>query len=344
MSITMQQLDNIANARLDHYIKGQPLSQSIQDKPLMKALRAKQSTFPGGKGELKFNVKNDYDTEFMGYEYDDVVDYGNPANIKQVSFPYFEIHAGIKITNTELKRDGINVVNTTTGEKTAMAEGREIEGISNIFDDKLEDMNEGMERSFNEMCWLDGTQSAKVFGGIFSMLSGTPTSGVVGGIDRAANDWWRNRYSLGLSTATPANQVIIKKLRAEKRQLLRYGGKPTTWFCGSAFLEALDAEVAASGQFTQTGFSKGVDVGIGDISLTGLGTFQYDPTLDDLGYTKYCMGLDLRHIMLKVMSGEDMKTHAPARPPEKYVLYRAVTWTGTMIVRKLNAHGVYSIA
>lgn len=342
MSITMQQLESISNARLDHYLKGQPLSQTIQEKPLMKALRAKQTTFPGGRGELKFNVKNDYETTFMGYEYDDPVDYGNPANIKQCTFPYYELHAGIKITNTELKRDGISVVDTLNGESTTPVEGREVEGISNIFDDKLEDMNEGMERSFNEICWRDGTQSPKVFGGVLSILSGTPTSGVVGGIDRAANSWWRNRSSLGI-TPSASLQTLTKFLRADKRQMLRYGGRPKLWLCGSDFLEALDLEVSEKGTYTQTGFGKGVDIDVGPVSINGLGTFEYDPTLDDLGYDDYCIGIDQRHMMLKVMSGEDMKKHSPARPPEKYVLYRAVTWTGTLMDRKLNANAVYSV-
>lgn len=339
----MAQLESIANARLDHYIKGQPLSQTIQEKPLMKALRGKQTTFPGGKGELKFNVKNDYDTEFMGYSYDDPVEYGNPANIKQCSFSYQEIHAGIKVTNTELKQDGITVVDTLNGENTSPVEGREVEAISNIFDDKLEDMNEGMERSFNDMCWRDGTQSPKVFAGVLSMISGTPTTGVVGGIDRATNSWWRNRATLGVAQSASL-QTLTKLLRSEKRQLMRYGGQPKLWLAGSSFLDALDLEASEKGYYTQTGFTKGVDLDIGTISLKGLGEFQYDPTLDDLGYAKYCFGFDQRHLMLKVMSGEDMKKHSPARPPEKYVLYRAVTWTGTMIVRKLNAHAVYSIA
>lgn len=343
MAVTIQQLESAANARLDHYIKGQPLSQTIQDKPFLKLMRAKQSTFPGGRGELKFNVKNDYDTTFMGYEYDDTVEYGNPANMRQVSFPYFELHAGIKIPFTELKRDGINVVDSAMGEKTAQVEGREIEGISNILDDKLEDMDEGMERSFNEILWRDGTQSAKVFGGLLSVLSGTPTSGVVGGIDRGMNSWWRNRASLGI-VVSAANQTLITTLRSETRQLLRYGGKPTVLLCGSSFLAGLETEVAGKGDYSHTGFAGGTDVGMGDIKLRGLGTFTYDPTLDDLGYSKYCFAIDTRHIMLKVMSGEDMKRHSPARPAEKYVLYRGVTWTGTLIARKLNAHGVYSIA
>ena len=342
MAMTLAQIESIANARLDHYIKGQPLSQTLQDKPLMKALRAKQKTFPGGRGELKFNVKNDYTTAFMGYEDDDTVTYGNPSNIRQVAYSYYELHAGIKISLTELKRDGINVVDSLNGEKTAMAEGREIEGISNIFDDKLEDMNEGMERSFNEICWRDGTQSAKVFGGVLSLVSGTPTTGVVGGIDRATNSFWRNRASLAI-TPSAASQTLVTTLRSETRQLRRYGGRPNMLLCGSTFLEGLELEATAKGDYTQTGFDKGVDVAVGDISLKNLGTFKYDPTLDDLGYAKYCFALDMNHIKLEVMSGEDMKRHSPARPPEKYVIYRGCTWTGTMMANKLNAHGVYSV-
>ena len=342
MPITMQQLDNVANARLDHYLKGQPLSQTIQDKPLMQALRAKQSSFPGGRGELKFNVKNDYTTTFMGYEYDDTVAYDNPANIKQVTFPYFEIHAGISLPLTELKRDGISVADSLNSESVSMVEGREAEAISNIFDDKLEDMNEGMERSFNDMCWQDGTQDSKEFGGILSVLAGAPSTGVVGGIDRATNSWWRNRASLAI-TPSAALQTLIQTLRNETRQLRRYGGRPSHLLCGSDFLIGLETEITGKGDYTNTGFAKGTDVSVGDPSLRGLGTFEYDPTLDDLGYSKYCFALDLRHIMLKVMSGEDMKKHAPARPAEKYTLYRAVTWTGTLIARKLNAHGVYSV-
>lgn len=342
MPVTAQQLDNIATAALDHYMRGQPLSQTIQDKPLMKALKAKQTTFPGGRGELKFNVKNDYTTTFMGYEYDDTVSYQNPSNMKQVTYEYKEIHAGISVTFTELKRDGISVVDSTTGENTNEVSDRELQAISGIFQDKLEDMDEGTARSFNEMLWRDGTQSAKVFGGVLSILSGTPTTGVVGGIDRAANSWWRNRVSLGV-TPSGSLQTLIQLLRNESRQIRRYQGRPDLVLCGSTFLVGLETEITAKGDYTNTGFTKKQDVSVGEAFIRGIGTFEYDPTLDDLGYAKYCFVLDTRHLQLKVMEGEDMKKHAPARPPEKYVLYRGVTWTGTMISRKLNCHAVYSV-
>lgn len=344
MPFTAQELDNIANSALDFYIKGKPLSQTIQDKPLLKAMMAKKKTFPGGKGEISLAVKNEYSSSFAGYEHDDTVSYVNPANIKRAAYAWKELHSGIQLTHSELKKDGISVVDTN-GEETANHSDREITALTNILEDKFEDLDEGTARSMNSIMWGDGTSSSKIFGGILYFLSGTPTTGVVGGIDRALNSYWRNRSSLGI-VQSAANQTLTKTLRSEWRQLRRYGGSPDLILCGSTFLEALDLEVAEKGTYTQQGFTKNgsTDIGMAEVSMRGAGTFQYDPTLDDLGYAKYCFMIDPRHIYPMVMEGEDMKKHSPARPAEKYVLYRGVTWTGCMVANKLNAHGVYSIA
>lgn len=49
-------------------------------------------------------------------------------------------------------------------------------------------------------------------------------------------------------------------------------------------------------------------------------------------------------IKLKTMSGEDRKLHTPARPADQYVMYRAMTYTGGLICKQLNAQGIYSVA
>jgi hypothetical protein len=71
---------------------------------------------------------------------------------------------------------------------------------------------------------------------------------------------------------------------------------------------------------------------------------EYDPTLDDLGKAKYLYCLDMRRLYPMVISGENMQKQTPARPENKYVFYRAVTWAGGLVCDQRNAHGVYSIA
>lgn len=350
MPFTADQLANMANAALDFYMKGPALSQVIQDKPLLKALRGAQKTFPGGKSDIRGNVKGTYTTEFEGYTHDQSVTYQNPANIKQFNYPWREHHAGIGLTLTELKHDGISVVDSLNGENTSNHSQREMTVITGLLEDKLEDMGEGSMQSFNNILWLDGTQDALVIPGVQSIVADDPTTGIVAGIDRAQNTWWRNRArtaaSGGVITHSTTNQTLTKTLRSEVRQLRRYGGRPSLVLAGSGFIEKLEAEVHEKGSYTESGFANNGtnDIGMADISMRGVGRIQYDPSLDDLSLENYCYFLDTRHLYLSAMSGEDMKQHAPARPAEKYVLYRAVTYTGALVCRKMNAHGVYVAA
>lgn len=348
MPFTAQELENIHNQALDAYVRGEILTQTIQDKPLLKAMRANMKTFAGGKGEIKGNVKGDYTTEFLGYSHDDTVTFTNPANVKQYKYTWFEMHGGFSTTFTELKHDGITVVDSVTGGKTTEKSGREMQAITDILADKFEDMDEGLARSLNETMWRDGTQDPKAFPGVLAALTTTPTTGVFAGIDRAANSWWRHRTSLGI-TQSATNHTLIRTLGQELRQLRRYGGRPTLWLCGSSFLDALDLEARTGGnsQYTTENVSgKKVNIDVANFGFSGMSgaTFEYDPTLDDLGYAKYCFAIDPKHMRMRVMEGEDMRRHNPARPYDKFVLFHSVTFTGCMETRRLNVHGVYSIA
>lgn len=347
MAFTAGELANIANAALDFYMKGPAIAQAIQQRPLYDAMKKAQKTFPGGKEFIRANVKGEYSSGFAGYTHDDTVGYVNPANLQQVFYPWREMHAGISITHTELKKDGISVVDDAEGD-TVTHDQRELTAITNLLDDKLDDLAEGSARSFNETLWLDGTQDAKVFPGIMSIITETPAVGTVGGIDAATSAWWRNRALTDLNkiTASAANQTLSKTLRSEVRQLTRYGGRPSLILCGSGFLDALELEVSEKGVYTQEGFVKNgsTDIGMADISMRGVGRFQYDPTLDDLGFAKHCYMIDPKRLYLDTMDGEDMKRHSPSRPAEKYVLYRGLTYTGGMVCEQRNAHGVYEVA
>lgn len=349
---TAGQIQNITNAALDYFIRGDALDQSVQDKPLLDAMRKLQKTFPGGKENISIPVKGGRGAErgigFMGYEHDDTVSYSNPGRIKRVVFPWKEIHAGIQFTGTELKKDGISVVDSTTGAKVAEHSERELTALTNILDDKLDEMAKSWAENFNSMCWLDGSQDSKVCPGVQSMITNSPASGVTGGLDRAQFNWWRNRALTGANkiTSSVANQTLSKTLRSEVRQLRRFGGKPNLILCGATVLDKLEAEVAEKGIYTQAGFANNGknDIGMASISMRGVGDFMYDPTLDDLGLQDFVYFLDTKHISLRVMEGEDNKTHNPARPYNQYTYYRAMTWTGGMTIDQLNAQAVYQVA
>lgn len=343
MPFTPAQLSNMANAALDFYIKGPAMAQTIQDRPMYAKLKAVQKTFSGGNGLIRRNVKGEYTTGMTGFEGDDVLSFANPTNLKQIYFPWREMHGGIETTFTELKKDGISVVDSLTGAGTTDHSDAEATRITGIFADKLDDMREGTMRSMNSIFWLDGSQDPKVCPGIRSFIVDAPTTGVIACIDRAATSWWRNRASLGIAPSASL-QTLTKTLRSEVRQLRRYGGKPNVAVCGSSFMDALETEVSEKGVYTQAGFARTTDISMGDIAMRGVGSWQYDPTLDDMGLAKYGYLIDTTHLYPMVMEGEDMKKHVPARPHDQLVIYQGLTWTGALVCDQMNCHGVYSIA
>lgn len=337
----------IASA-LDFHIKSDAFAQTIQEKPLLSAMLKRQKTFPGGKGEITVPVVFNYTTSITGYEGSDTVSYTNPQNTKRASYNWKEIHAGLTVTFTELKQDGLSVTDSLSGESTSKHSGRDATVLTNILKAKLDDMSEGWARGMNSMLWKDGTQDAKQVPGLMSLIKPASSTalGTTGGISRVTNALWRNRADTFTYTAGSTN--LIDGLRKEVRQLKRYGGKPSLIVCGSGFLEKLEKEIHSKGLFTQVGFSKGTDISMGVPSLLGIGDFVYDPTLDDLpkhdgtgNQSNFAYILDTDAIQVYVMEGEDKKVHNPARPENVYAIYKAMTWTGALICKKLNSSGLY---
>lgn len=359
MSFTATELSNITNAALDQYLdRGKVFKQNVQNKPLMKAFDEYAGTFTSGKGNVSLAVKTGQGGGTLaGYTHDDAVGYYNPASIKRVNFAWKEHHIGLGITHTELKEDGITVIETGANQSTSEKDGREEQALANLLEEKLDDMGEDYAVSWNGLIYGDGTSDTKALAGIGAFILADPSSGSTGGLSRV-NTWWRNRaataaaYSASsgnnaITSSTAAGGALAQFLQKEIRQLKRYeqGGSKRRHFAGSDFIAALETELRANGNYTMQGFSKDFDA---TPDMTGLKwggvEIMYDPKLDDLSLNKRMYSIDFRRVKLLYMSGEKMKKAQPARPYDRYVLYRGLTTTAVMVAQQLNTSGVYDIA
>lgn len=344
MALTAEQVVNISNSTIEYHIKDQPVSQIKQARPLYDDLEANKQSFGGGNFIVDGPVKGVYTSRYEGYTHDDALAYRNPANVKRWQARWYEMHVGISYSNTELKANGIHVVDSNTGEQTTQASDDEIYKLVDLLSDKSEDMMEGGARSFAEIEWRDGTQDAKVFPGMQSILTLTPTTGVKFGIDAALNSWWRNRTLAAIDSSTAANQNLVAALQKEMRQLRRYGTPKHAMYAGSDLMDAFEKELRSKGNYTLEGWAKTkrIDASVADLAFKGI-DIQYEPLLDDLGLSKYIEVVDLNAIKLMPMTNEENKQHFPSRPPEKLMFFRAMTWTGMMCAKQLNTSGVYLI-
>ncbi len=350
-TFTGEQLTSVTASVLDWYIKQSPaFMQSIQNKPLVDNLEGKRKDFPGGKGFVIAPVKGVFgaggtNDSLVGYTGSDSVNFYTPQFVRNAKYEWKEQHIGITIDFTELKADGITVVDTLDGSSTRELSGRDQFVITGILDNKMADFAEQYARSLNTIFWGDGTADAKAIAGIRALITDDPTTGVVGGIDRATNAWWRNRAAIGVS-AIASNVAdggaLLQFLQAEFRQLRRYGGNPDKALVGSAFLGAMEKEMRANGLYTQNGFRGTQDAAMGKMYFGGI-EFRYDPTLDDLAFSKRAYIYDSNAIRLMPMQNEWRRQHSPARPYNKFVLYRSITCTGTLAATQMNSSGVYAI-
>lgn len=369
MPFTAAETANIAAGALDYYF-GRPkvYAQTIQNKPLLVHFEKTAKNFPGGKGDISVAVQGVYgdgtaNSVLSGYTHDDTVTFYNEANVKRAAFPWREHHLGIEISYTEFKIDGITVVDTAKNKGETTHSEAEKTRLFGLIANKMESFAELHARQMNTLLWGDGTSDAKALAGVRSVLSGDPSVGTVGGINRATAgyEWWRNRartaafgtkvgatpalaaHGGGAVTSSAANGgALLAALETEYRQLIKYGGKPSVFICGSDFLDAMQLEMRANGQYSQTGFTGSQDGSFGDLRWRGM-KVQYDPTLDDLSLPKRAYMFDPKDIFLMKMEGEWRRQHTPARPADQFMLKRSMTSTGQMIAKRCNSGLVIDI-
>lgn len=340
---------DLANAILQHYERGKTLAQTVQDRPLLRILEENQKDFAAGLTYVTEQVQGMFMSDtpgfLQGYTADQSLNFSQAQNILQVQYPWKEVAASLWINFTELKKSGITI---TDHQEEHEHPGREIDILTDILENRIEDFEESWDRTINLMYWQDGTQDALKVPGLLSLLFDNTNQGTTGGLSRATYWWWQNRALVGGNrlVASPSDQTLSRRLRSELRQLRRYQGKPNIAICGSNFLDALELEVSEKGIYTMEGFAKEGknDLGMAKIRMLGLGVFEYDPTMDDLGMGKRCFILDSRRIRKRPMAQEDAKIMTPERPYQYMVWLHTKTHTATLEATQLNCHGIYEVA
>lgn len=360
MPFTADELANISNSTLETYIeRGTVFKQNVQNKPLLQAFDSARGSFTGGKEYVSLGVKaGQGGGSLQGYTHDDQVSYYNPANNKRVKYAWKEHHIGQVVTHTELKDDGIIVNENGASQSTSAMDGREKQALANLLDEKNDELGEDYAESMDRLLHGDGTSDTKALAGVGSFILDEPSGGggSTGGLSRSFS-WWRNRAATAsansagtgnnkITSASTNGGVLLQFLQKDLRQLSRYAQGGTRWrfFAGSDFIDAMEIELRANGNYTQDGFMNGgrTDGGMADLKFKGK-PIEYDPMFDTLSRSKFMWVIDMKQIRLLYMDGQRMKKHNPARPYDRYVMYNGITTTAVMIARQLNTSAVYEI-
>ena len=128
-----------------------------------------------------------------------------------------------------------------------------------LLDGKLKNLRNSLDSTVNTALFSDGTgSSSKEIGGLQLIISTTPTTGTVGGINRANFSFWRNQQTAGTQTTSAfdnlrASMRSVYNLCSTGVRAMRSGntcprrrrrgtarrGSSSTWLCSKRFARAV---------------------------------------------------------------------------------------------------------
>jgi hypothetical protein len=352
---TTEEIIQAGKIGLDYYLRNKPVDQVAVERPLMKKLMDKKKDAPGARQFVVEQIRTSYQSNFQWFNGAQVVTYNRRNTIEQANYAWRSAHDGFALDEDRLAQNGIIVTDDQNATKSASK--AELLQLTNLIEEQSEVLQLGFQEQMDQQLHLDGTQSPDAITGLDGLISLTPTSGTVGGIDRAvlANAYWRNNVATGLTTTTTTG-TILDVMETQWRNCTRNGGKPDMILVGSQFLDGFrNFMLKTFGRIDYRGVTFGgrVDTGTPTDQLYFQGVpMTWDPVFADLdarfapatAWEKRCYFLNCSTLRLRPLEGHNMITRTPPRAYDKYEYYWGITWRGALTLNRSNANAVLAIA
>src|SRR5580704_14189704 len=192
MPFTTEALTYGAQAAINFFLKNDPIDSYNVAHPLFSKLVAGKKSYGGALQYVVEQLRYQNDSNFQSYFGDSQVSYNRKRTLQQAKYIWGAFHDGFGLNEDELTQNGI----VMTDDRSATPSDAEKVQLTNLLSENMETLKLGFAENFDIMLHRDGSQSTTDIPGLDSIVSLTPTHGVVGGIDAATNVWWRNYVNL----------------------------------------------------------------------------------------------------------------------------------------------------
>lgn len=349
MAISAADLQIAGKSSLDDYLKNQPIDQIAVDVPLYKKLMGKRKNFLGAKQNVVAQIRKSHDSNFAWAYGEAPVSFNKRNTLEQAAFPWRRAVDGFYISHDTLFSNGIKV---REGERGAYRlETSERVQLTNLLNEQLDAFRTGFTEKLSLELHRDGTSNADAVTGIDALISLTPETGTVGGLDRASATYWRNNAKTAIASTTAG--TLATAMEGEWRKCIRNGGSPDFILAGSAFIDAYRQYGVTVTNNADAGKIKTIDAGTGSGVSTGL-YFKgieiiWDPQFEALDalespaipWEKRCYFMNTKFIELH---DDSIDIVSPDRPYNILALYQMVNLRLALVMKRANAHSVLSIA
>lgn len=348
MPISNSDLQELAKVSLDEYLRNMPVDQIATERPLLKKLMEGRKTFLGAKQNVVENIRKTYGSNFNWAYGEAAVTFNKRNTTEQAAFPWRRAVDGLYIDYDRLFGNGIKV---REGERGAYKlEQNEKVQLLNLLDEQMESLKEGFMQKLDFELHRSGAASTDAVTGLDALVSIAPTTGVVGGLDRASATYWRNSAETAISTGTVGN--LASRMEYQWRKAIKHGGSPNFILAGGKFIDAYRKEITVTNMADAKNV-KTLDAGVGSGVNTGL-YFKgveiiWDPSFEDLDaletpaveWEKRCYFLNTKYLKLR---DDDIDIVTPIRPHDVLAMYAMVNLRLALSLSRSNAQAVLAIA
>lgn len=348
MPISNADLQELAKVSLDEYLRNMPVDQIATERPLLKKLMEGRKTFLGAKQNVVENIRKTYGSNFNWAYGEAAVTFNKRNTTEQAAFPWRRAVDGLYIDYDRLFGNGIKV---REGERGAYKlEQNEKVQLLNLLDEQMESLKEGFMQKLDFELHRSGAASTDAVTGLDALVSIAPTTGVVGGLDRASATYWRNSAETAISTGTVGN--LAQRMEYQWRKAIKHGGSPNFILAGGKFIDAYRKEITVTNMADAKNV-KTLDAGVGSGVNTGL-YFKgveiiWDPSFEDLDaletpaveWEKRCYFLNTKYLKLR---DDDIDIVTPIRPHDVLAMYAMVNLRLALSLSRSNAQAVLAIA
>lgn len=346
MPISAPDLATVTVAALDDYMRNKPVDQIATERPFIKKMMAGRKTLMPSRQYSVATVRETYGTNFAWAFGETARTFTKRSNNAQAQFPWRVALDGLYLDWDMLFSAGIRVDPDPASKGKLQLSENERVILFNILAEHMEALELGFLEKLDVELHRDGASGSDAIAGLDLLVSRTPSTGTVGGLDSATKTYWRNHANLTAGSGA----TLLTNMETAWRACIRNGGTPDFIMAGSTFVDAYAASITLT-QNTDAGKPKTIDGGRGRGSETGLFykgvPIVWNPVFSALDtleapaagalWEKRCYFLNSKHIKYE---DDGMEVYNPTPPHNVRATYASLDLRCAMKIDRRNAHAV----
>ena len=283
---------------------------------------------------VKMREKGNIIKESGGASFQEKISYASNGTVQwQGEYDTFDTTPQDVLTTAEFSQKIITGTVTMTDKEMKQNAGKE--RIVNLLEGKLKVLESSLKNTLGTAIYADGTGSGgDEIGGLQSLLADDPTTGTVGGINRATYTFWRNQlYDFSTESVTPSATTIQGSMNTMySRCQVQQGELPDLIAAGETYFGYFEDSLQTNQRLVDPNMGK---LGFNSLAYKGATVF-YDPECADA--RMYFINSD--HIFLKYLGSSLFEVGEATRPVNQNAWVTPMTGLMNITVDNSRVHGV----